>query len=234
MEKEKIGFFRKLILVITDFRSYPYLVKHEKFYKSFLYLLKLVLILSLIFSINLIYDYSKVFKNLVNNYDEIVPEFELKNGTLNVYEKYSQKLNKNSYLIIDTDYKFDEFKATKDYSNLLLYDNVTLINSDKIIFKVGGEIQSILSFNELEGELSKDILHSEIIRIIDEKEYIVYIAVAILSIFIAYFMYTFGRIIFLTLIVLIICGIYGIHLNFKNYMKIAIYSYTLPLIFELL
>ena len=35
MKKEKMSFFKKMFLVLTDFRSYPFLIKYEKFYKSF-------------------------------------------------------------------------------------------------------------------------------------------------------------------------------------------------------
>ena len=35
MNKEKLTFFKKAFLVVTDFRSYPFLIKHEKFRKGF-------------------------------------------------------------------------------------------------------------------------------------------------------------------------------------------------------
>ena len=51
---------------------------------------------------------------------------------------------------------------------------------------------------------------------------------------IGYFVVVFFNIIFLSFIISIICILTGVHLNFSNYMKIAIYSYTLPLILEVI
>lgn len=234
MKKEKLGFFKKLFLAITDFRTYPFLVKHEKFLKSILYLVTLTLFISLIFSINIFLKFNQTINNIIENYDEKIPEFEFSNGNLVVDSKYNEKIDSESFLVIDTNYTYEEYKETKEYSSLVIYDVVTLVNSDKIMIEIGGEPLYEVSFQNLEYKINKDSLYSEITKKPEALEYILYLITLYISIFIGYFVAILSKILFLACIILIICFFTGVRLNFKNYIKIAIYAYSLPVIIELL
>lgn len=232
MKKEKLGFFKKLFLVITDFRTYPFLVKHEKFFKSVLYLLALTLIISAIFTTNLILKFNSVLDNVIENYNDKVPEFELSNGTLGVGEKYSEKINPETYLVINTDYTYDEYIETKEYGGLVIYDTIAIINSDKMMIETPTFILKV-SFNELNYEINKNDFYDVLKQSKGNLSLIPYIVTIYISVFIGYYIAVFIKVLFLACLISVICFFTGVRLNFNNYIKIAIYAYTLPLIMEL-
>lgn len=231
MKKEKLGFFKKLYLVITDFRTYPFLIKSEKFFKSVLYLVTLTFILSAIFSLNLFSKFNKNLTSVTENYEELVPEFELVNGKLDVDAIYNEKLNTESFLVINTDYTYEEYINTKEYSSLVIYDNVTLVNSDKITVNTPYSILKI-NFDEFKFDMNKDGFYTLLTQ--DLLSYIPYFIILFLSVFCGYFVAAFFKVISLSFIIAIISIFTGVRLNFKNYIKISIYAYSLPLIIEML
>lgn len=236
-KKEKLGFFKKMFLVITDFRTYPFLVKFEKFSKSFAYLITLVLLVSLILSLNLFFKLDDTVNEIIENYNDVVPEFELSGDTLNVSKKVVAEINSDSYLIIDTDYTYEEFKTTEEYRKLLVYDTVTFINSDKIIIEVDGEPMpsSEINFGMLNYNLDKQSLFDDLNTYSKDISYKIYLGFGIyISIFIAYFITVLFRVLFLACIMSIISIFFGVRLNFANYLKVAIYAYTLPLLIEVI
>ena len=84
MDKKKIGFFKKIILAITDFRFYPHVLKNESTSQSFWHFVAFLMLLTLIISIKvtgLVYDKLDVF---LAQYDALVPEFVIDMGILDV------------------------------------------------------------------------------------------------------------------------------------------------------
>ena len=175
MKKEKLGFFKKLFLVVTDFRTYPFLVKHEKFYKSFLYLIKLVLILSLVLTLNIISNFSDVLQVVIENYDEAIPEFELVDNELNVTEKYSKKINNETYFVINTDYTYEEYIKTKEYSALVIYDAKTFVNSDGIVIEVSDQLPYGIAFKDFDYETNKQSLYEDLLKFSNDENYKIYL-----------------------------------------------------------
>lgn len=234
-KKEKLGFFKKMFLVMTDFRTYPFLVKHEKFSKTFLYLLTLVLIVSLILALNIMLSLDVALDSIVENYENNVPEFELSNNTLNVSEKIGLELSENSYLLVNTDYKYDEYRKLKEYGKLYLYDTVTLVTKDKILVEFRGVPQYDINFSEFNYELDKQGLLDELLAYSTDEGYKLYLSFSIyIIVFMTYFILIMFKVLFVSCVVAIMGAIFGIQLNLANYLKIGIYSYTLPLILEVI
>ncbi len=234
-KKEKIGFFKKIFLVITDFRIYPFLVKNEKLLKSFAYLISLVLTVSFILSLNVFSKIKEGVNELMQNYNSIMPEFELSNGNLNVSETIYEKINENFYLIVDTNHSYDEIKSTKEYEKTLIYDDLAIITAKGIVIEMNGEAQYVAEFKNLDYELNKDTLFIELQNYSSNIFYKLSIYFSVYaSICIAYFIITLIRIIFIAFIISFISLILGIYLKFSNYIKIAIYTHTLPLIIEII
>lgn len=236
MKKENMGFFKKIFLVVTDFRTYPFLVKYEKFYKSILYLLGLIFFTSIILTVNITLKVNNTLKMIAENYDEIVPEFELTDGILDVKKTYRQKLDEEFFMVLDTNYTYEEYKKTDEYLNLVIYDNVLLVNKDKITLELYGEPnESIPDFKNVGININKNELYQIIKEFLSNQEYKLYTILAIfISIYVLYLKAMFIKILFLTFIISIICLARGIMLNYCSYAKIAIYSYTLPLILDVL
>ena len=112
-KKEKLNFFEKVFLAITDFRVYPFLLRHEKLSNAILYVITLVLVMSAALTVNLVSKINVVFEELIANYDTIVPEFELENSKLDVHEVISKTLTSKSYLLINTNYSYEQLKSTE-------------------------------------------------------------------------------------------------------------------------
>ncbi len=236
MKKEKMSFFKKMFLVLTDFRSYPFLIKYEKFYKSFLYLIELVLLVSIILTVNVCEKINNAIVEIIENYDKVIPEFELADGVLDVKSLYNQEIDDNSYLAVDTNYTYEEYKKTNEYSKLVIYDSVILVNKDKItIENLGYPLEGIPTFKEIEMNTDKNGLYEIIKEAYSNTKYKTQaISTIFVSVYFSYFIATFIKILFLALIISFICLPMGVMLNFKNYTKIAIYAYTLPLIIDVI
>lgn len=234
MKKDRLGFLKKLILVITDFRTYPFLVKHEKFRNSLLYLIKLTLLISLCLTLYVMINFNNTLNFVVENYNDEIPQFELKDGELTVDEKLSERINNSSYLVINTDYSFDEYSKTKEYASLVKYDEVTIVNKDVISIEyVSADLK--INFDEMYFDIDKQGLYEELLRLLNDKSDKIILSITLfIVLFISYFTIVLSKIIMLSLIISIISTFSGIHLNFRNYIKIAIYAYTLPLIFDAL
>ena len=134
-KKEKLNFFEKVFLAITDFRVYPFLLRNEKIGNAILYVITLVLMMSAILTVNLVSKINVVFEELIANYDVTVPDFELKDSKLDVREVISKALNSKLYLLINTNYSYEQLKNTEDYENLFIYDSSIIITSDKKVME---------------------------------------------------------------------------------------------------
>ena len=196
MKKEKMSFFKKMFLVLTDFRSYPFLIKYEKFYQSFLYLIELVLLVSIILTVNVCEKINNAIVEIIENYDKVIPEFELADGVLDVKSLYNQEIDDNSYLVVDTNYTYEEYKKTNEYSKLVIYDSVILVNKDKItIENLGYPLEGIPTFKEIEMNTDKNGLYEIIKEAYSNTKYKTQaISTIFVSVYFSYFIATFIKI----------------------------------------
>ena len=234
-KKEKLNFFEKVFLAITDFRVYPFLLRNEKIGNAILYVITLVLVMSAILTVNLVSKINVVFEELIDNYDVTVPDFELKDSKLDVREVISKALNSKSYLLINTNYSYEQLKNTEDYENLFIYDSSIIITSDKIVMESDGEGVIELDFSDVAFNMNKSEMFNELLKYQSNQvskiktDLYIYLTVAITYLFVV-----IVRVIFIALIASIISLFFGIKASFSNYIKIAIYAYTLPFIIEII
>ena len=111
-----------------------------------------------------------------------------------------------------------------------------LVNKDKItIENLGYPLEGIPTFKEIEMNTDKNGLYEIIKEAYSNTKYKTQAIFSIfVSVYFSYFIATFIKILFLALIISFICLPMGVMLNFKNYTKIAIYAYTLPLIIDVI
>ena len=124
MEKKKLGFFKKIILAITDFRFYPHVLKNESSSQSFWHFVGFLMVLTLIISIKvtgLLYDKLEVF---LEQYDQVVPEFSLDMGILEVDYTGTKEIRNDMIAIVDTSYRYEECIELEQYQGLSKYDNI--------------------------------------------------------------------------------------------------------------
>ena len=200
-KKEKLNFFEKVFLAITDFRVYPFLLRNEKIGNAILYVITLVLVMSAILTVNLVSKINVVFEELIANYDVTVPDFELKDSKLDVREVISKALNSKLYLLINTNYSYEQLKNTEDYENLFIYDSSIIITSDKIVMESDGEGVIELDFSDVAFNMNKSEMFNELLKYQSNQvskiktDLYIYLTVAITYLFVV-----IVRVIFIALI----------------------------------
>lgn len=235
MDKKKIGFFKKIILAVTDFRFYPHVLKNESTSQSFWHFVAFLLLLTLIISIKvtgLVYDKFGVF---LEQYDELVPEFVIDMGILDVDYVGTKEIRNDMIAIIDTSYKFRDCLEASQYEDVSKYDNVLMINSDAIslIDAYGTIYQADLSY--IGGRFTKDSFGIYIDMLSNEVRVKVFVVYMIfVAMFMMYAIYKFVEVIFFGILALFISALAGIRINYKAQMKIVLYAMTLPYIVEVI
>ncbi len=235
MDKKKIGFFKKIILAITDFRFYPYVLKNESASQSFWHFVAFLMLLTLIISIKvtgLVYDKLYVF---LEQYDELVPEFVIDMGVLDVDYIGTKEIRNDMIAIIDTSYKFSDCLEASQYEDVSKYDNVLMINSDAVslIDSYGTIYQADLSY--IGGRFTKDSFGIYINMLSNEVRVKVFVVYMIfVAMFLLYAIYKFVEVIFFGILALFISVFAGIRINYKAQMKIVLYAMTLPYIVEII
>ena len=181
------------------------------------------------------FSFVKEITNEVIEYYDEIPEFALSNGVLSVESPVYSKIDSNISIAIDTNYTFDEFVNTKEYVTASYTDVAIIINQDRLTTLREGMEYSYLPFQDLNLELTRDAVYEELLSFSDDKaKQIQTIFVLYVSIVVSYFMSLIFKVLFIACLVSIMCVTRGIRLNYANYVKIAIYEYTFPLIVEVI
>ncbi len=233
-KKNNLGFFSKLILSITDFRLYPHVVKNEKFKKSFGYFIKLLLLIVAVITFKYVYRLNYLLGDFIENYDSIMPEFTLVSGELIMPNTMTSKLSDGIGFVLNTDYTFEEFKNTSHYDEVTKYDARILVNSDGIVYEnYAGGYNKIISFEQITETYDKTLFY-ELIKALDKDfSYKFVVASSIfISMFIIFLSYKMLDVLLYTMFASLISVIGGMKIDYKNYLKIVLYSLTLPFIVE--
>lgn len=232
-EQKKLSFFKKMALAITDFRLYPFILKTEKVSKSFGYFLKLILIVTFIMAICTFSTLLSGIETFMGSYDMMVPEFSFQNGVLNVGEEKNFKLDDDTLAIIDTSMTYEEYKNSEKYNENTRYDTRVFVNSDAITYENYDGSGARLVFQDLGCSLNKKALYSYITILYSSfaNKVIMFLAVYV-AVFMQYFFVKIFEILVITLMVSVICALFRMRLDVKNYFKIAIYAMTLPYLLE--
>ncbi len=233
MKKQKLGFFRKMYLVVTDFRTYPFIVKHEQFRKAFGYLITLVFLLAGVLACHTYLSFQKLISYVSDEYDTLIPEFEYENHQLHMHDSVYRKINANLFVVGDTDYTYQEFQKTPQYEELIAYDVVAFLNQDRFAIEANRELVYEIDFMNYPFSLDKNQLKDIVYQLrYDLKTKLTMFVVVYIASFVSYFLTVLSKLLFVTLVVAVMCSFRGIIIDFRNYMKIAIYAYTLPLIVD--
>lgn len=231
----KLDFFQKIILSMTDFRFYPYVLKSEKLSQSLAHFTLFIIVLCLLITTKYSMNLFQQVDYFLEDYHSIVPEFSIKDGILQVEETGNIELENGIYAIVDTSLNYSEYIQSEDYRRIAKYEERLLINSDKVTYEsADGEIASF-SFSNVLASYDKESFFNFFVNFYhDNTTKIVIFFVIFVTLLIGYLMVKFVEIVFLALIASIIASIYRIKIDFKNYLKIAIYCVTFPYIIELI
>lgn len=232
LKKERLGFFKRMYLAITDFRWYPF-VQREKTSAAIWYFILLILLSTMFISMAFSSTLFENISSILYDYNNIIPNFVLESGRLNV-EKEIYNIDGESKFVVDTKYTVEQYVNTKDGEDVLCSNNSIILNGNGIIYTKDGVsvVYALPSFSE---KITKDSLRSYL-DVVNEN-WSVRLAIFFviwLTFFIVYLIIKFIMLLLLIFVACILNFAFGIKLKFNNYMKIVTYAITLPLIVEMI
>lgn len=230
-KSERMGFFKRIYLAITDFRMYPF-VQREKTSVAVWYFTLLVLTITLFLSMYFISNLFDGVSNILYGYNEKIPEFVFEKGVLNIEDK-TYNLDGETKFVIDTSYGIEEYIYAEEAEEVLCATNSIIINKDGVIYTKGGATIAYI-FPSLSEKITQNTLYSYLLTI--QENWTVRMAIFFMSwlvIFAIYFVIKFLNLMFLIFVAYVLNIVFGTKLKFSNYMKIVTYAITLPLIIEM-
>lgn len=229
-ENNRLGFFRRAILAMTDFRVYPF-VQREKISAAVAYFTLLMVFVTIFISFYFSNSFLKGISNILYNYD-IIPEFNCENGMLNVEEKIYD-LKSQMRFVVDTSYTNKEFIETDVGKEMINSNMFVALNSDGVIYG-NKEGNGRFLYSNLNTDLDRNGLYLYLKTIADDwtiKSAVV--SVTWLCTFVVYYILKTLNVLFYMLIAWIFNMFFGIKLKPNNYYKIIVYALTLPLLVEM-
>lgn len=221
IQEKNLNFFTRIINSVEGIKHYKYILK-ETVGKAIIYLLLLSLILGVVASIRTSIIANTEISKLIHVYTNDLPNFELKNGELNVEGNMPMVLSEDRdyYVVIDT---------TNNTNPKVLdsYDKGLLILKDRMIEKRNTAQFQTIDFKALQGvTINKSVINNylPITKLIIPFIYIVNI--------LGYFLGGLLSALFLALVALIINAIFRTDLKYGEIYIIAIYALTTPMIID--
>ena len=245
MEKKKTSFFKKVKTSVFDFDGYQDLAA-EKLNRTIGYIAILMLVFSIIVSAIYtfqIYDMINNIKNYINNE---IAEVRYENYEINIIPNNGEEITRISVdniisaeIIINTQTD-DEEKIQDTINEINNTSNGILILKDRVLIK------NSFSDNLTEHEYKtiaetyniNNIDKNELINILSSQEIYsalaIFLAKAILYMFIIYMATILIDILLLALLTYIVTRIAGLRLKHSAVYNIAAYSLTLPVILNII
>lgn len=237
-EEKEISFLKKLIISIKDFEKYPELAS-KSWVVVLSYLVKLLVIFTIIISFASVYDLSKQVNSGLNYIKEELPEFAFANGELKLEQNepiiYENMDNLFNTIIIDTnltaDETLDRYKEKVQNTN-----NAIILLKEKALIKTqvtNGLVE--YNYNTIaETYQINEFTKNEVLQYFSTTNLIlmyigIFIMVAIYM-FILYFASIWLDIVLLGALGYFTALILRLHLRFSAMCKIAVYSLSLPIL----
>ena len=238
MEKEiKLSFFKRLKMSIFDFDKY-HMIAGEGLERAMMYLVKIVLIFSLIMSLCIGLKVSQIINEATNYIKQQVPNFQYADNTFSVDSESDVIIENHKYMdfkiILTNSENYDE-ATIKEFDGLVIVMAKNKMffkqeNGTSIITQTYQEVSEMYGINELNKETFIAYFHGE-------NRYTIYaniFAVIFISVFITYFMTAILNTIALSLLGYIVSRIIRIPLKYASVYSMSTSAITLPIIINLL
>lgn len=218
-----MNIFKEMALSIYSYGSYGKFLQNKKgkvFGFGTLLILFYFMITMFIPSLIQMVAPNGVLHTIVEN----IPEFELKDGYLQVEDTFEYDEG-GVYVDIDTDPEWVFYSADEMIPYLNDYTDAILIDSEKMIVKSNGQVQE-LKFSDIEGEFTRDDLLQFVPWI-----YVIYVICMIFFYLWEAALFFLG-VLFVAALGMIVASVMKVSLTFGQIYLISVYSRTLPLIIK--
>jgi len=237
VEEQKISFWKRICISVKNVEKYQILAG-ESIKKSIVYLLKIMIIFSLVVSLALTIRFGNVVTNLKNFIEQNIEEINYKDNKLNIVAKenltyYIDEVS--TKIIINTGELTAEQQA--EYAESLKYEfNGIMLLKDKVIIKNQmTNIPSAYNYSDIAEQYEIGTINKQDIieKLSGKNQYtlcFVFFIVMTIYLFIIYFSSVLMDALVLAILGYITCSILKIKLKPSALYNIAIYALTLPII----
>lgn len=223
MDEKRVNYFTLMYKSVSDINFCSYLEK-QSIGSAFLYLLIVTLILGTLSMIRPVYDWNTGVMKLLNSYRNEIPDFELKNGILDVKSSGPIIMDENgsNVVIIDTKGQTDERVLDK-------YREGIFISRDKMIQKKNNYTTTTTNFSDLrELTITKQSVENWLPTMKLGSFFIIFfgpIWFFISKLFSLFVISALGE---------ILCGISRFKIKYGTIIKLSFYAITAPIILKLI
>ncbi|MCI8268398.1 MAG: DUF1189 domain-containing protein [Lachnospiraceae bacterium] len=214
--------FSELVHSVYDCKSYGTFLKDRK-RKTFLFGFLLVAIYFLLTMIVPFVRFQMSTGGIVKIIDEMVPDFTIANGRLDVEEQF-EFAEGDTYFFVDT--KNEAMDEEMILENLRRYGTVLIADSENLVVKSNGQVQSLQI-----SDLDIDITKSEIITMFRPFVNIAIAAVLVIAFLFMEASFFFG-VIFVALLGMVVASCMQAKLTFGELYKLGVYTRTTPLLIK--
>lgn len=228
----KLNFFARIYLAITDFRLYPYIVQKEKFINALAYFVGFIALISAILATGVTSRALGWANEFIEVYNSKVSEFSINNGELVLDENMDFDFL-GARIYADDSISFEDF-------NIESFDskdcNITFLMF-KDAFAVGNENVGFVfsKYNELGLNIDKAETYAVFQSVLKSPVFKLSLAGMITcAVFAMYFCTKLLNAFFIAIMLLFLGFVFRTKYKFKDYMKVAFYVVTLPIITEVI
>lgn len=215
--------FKELTLSVYDTKSYKEFLKNKPT-KVFLAGMVLMVVYFLLTMVAPFMKFQIEYGGFANIIQEYVPDFELKDGVLWTEETFEYEEG-GTYILIDTDPDFYFYNADEIEYYISDYYQVILMDSEKVIIKDKGQIQSAY-FSDLGIDFTKENLFGFV-----PYAYLIVGAFLLIAFLFMTGAFFFG-VLFVALLGMIAASCMKFQLTFGQLYLLGIYARTLPILIK--
>ena len=232
----KKGFLKKVWYSITKLERYPELAV-EGVPKAFIYLLKLVAILTIVSCAGSLYQLNIVVKNGVDYINNDFPEFSYEDGFLDVQSEETLTYENENFgkIIIDTKTE-DEAQINNYINDITERGNGVVILKDKVSLKTGAVSGTVTyNYSEILGQMGiTEFQKQDLINFVNSSQVInLYLSVFIMMfvyVFIINFLNILTYVIFVSIFGCIANLITKLRMRYAAIFNMSVYAVTLSTI----
>lgn len=241
-EIKKTNFFKRLWYSISKIEKYPDMAA-EGFKRALGYLVKIIMILTLIISAGMIYQTHILVQKGVNYLNNEFPEFTYKDGILSVASETEVKINQEKLpigeVIVDTNTD-DEQKVNQYINEVTENGEGVVVLKDKIIVKNSSVVGTInYSYKDTFEQMGiNEFNKQDVINYANSSGMIRLYASLFLTIFIysfiMYFLTTISNVALLSIFGFITTLIAKIRMRYVAIFNMSVYAITLSVILNMI
>lgn len=230
IEDLKLKFFKRLKISIFNIEHF-HLIAADGWKRGLLYLIKLIILFSIILSIFITLKIHKSINSFAEYANNNIPDFRIENNELIIDSNAPIVIEKNNELnikiIIDNKKSPEEYISELDKNE----DNIILVGKNKTVLRTYFNGEIAYSYEDIEGNINKNEL-LEGIR--DTRLYWIIFAYVLTTVLIMYLVSTLINTLALSIVGNIISKMIGLPLKYSAIFGVSASSMSLPIVISLI